>query len=535
MHDVQDPVTPQDARPGPWRRAGALAVDVFIVAFLWSLIDDLVFFPFPRLGLDLGLVVAFWWYHSWGDTPGYRLLRLRVVAAADGRSAATAPRRVRALVVGVLLLLDWQLVVETVSAGHAPVLVAELIDSVRWCLLVTIGLLALIDPQNRTLHDRITGTQVIRASAEATGAGPARPVPRWVPIVAVLVVVVVNGARLVGPMMLGEADALAALGRPMREVHEKRRQMERVIGDELAVRTTVDWQASEVIAGEDVGERTLRVDVELPALAWFMARKEGIAPLIIESITLTPFSDLDLVIELRSLFAFFFFSARYELDASEIRAAQLDAYLADDAEAARLYGEVALRRSLAGEDPLALSDALWTLGAHLLDVGRPRLALPLYLEARDHVLATLGPDHSAAAEAEYNLGYILKNMGAWDAAASAYAAARRVLDTSPAAAAQTHVDLYLTAGEAELLVLRGELVVARERYNTLLDQAEARGDIGSEMVVKALVHIAMIDRHAGAEGAALASLERARAICEASPGLDASLVAWVDSVLAGEE
>jgi len=193
------------------------------------------------------------------------------------------------------------------------------------------------------------------------------------------------------------------------------------------------------------------------------------------------------------------------------------------------------RRSLAGEDPLALSDALWTLGAHLLDVGRPRLALPLYLEARDHVLATLGPDHSAAAEAEYNLGYILKSMGARDAAASAYAAARRVLDTSPAAAAQTHVDLYVTAGEAELLVLRGELVAARERYHTLLDQAEARGDIGSEMVVKALVHIAMIDRHAGAEGAALASLERARTICEASPGLDASLVAWVDSVLASEE
>jgi len=165
-------------------------------------------------------------------------------------------------------------------------------------------LLALIDPQNRTLHDRITGTQVIRAGAEATGAGPARPIPRWVPIVAVLVVVVVNGARLVGPMVLAEADVLAALGRPMREVHEKRRQMERVIGDELAVRTTVDWQASEVIAGEDAGERTLRVDVELPALAWFMARKEDIAPLIIESITLTPFSDLDLVIELRSQFTF---------------------------------------------------------------------------------------------------------------------------------------------------------------------------------------------------------------------------------------
>ncbi len=51
------------------------------------------------------------------------------------------------------LVLNLGLVVETISAGHAPAIVAELIDTVRWSLVVVVGLLAQVDPQGRTQHD----------------------------------------------------------------------------------------------------------------------------------------------------------------------------------------------------------------------------------------------------------------------------------------------------------------------------------------------------------------------------------------------
>lgn len=169
------------ARPaGFLRRAGGFIIDWFLAFFAPSLVSSFAFVLLSQFieptyltviwFVLLGVFVGYYFTHyaMAGQSPGMRVMRIRVVDAFTGQPPAYG----RALVRGILTLLFvfsgppqlYFLFNDPVTANYSP-REQNLIDALTSiCVITSIGYLWMSwDRRRRTLQDKIAGLAVIRA------------------------------------------------------------------------------------------------------------------------------------------------------------------------------------------------------------------------------------------------------------------------------------------------------------------------------------------------------------------------------------
>lgn len=517
-------------RPAPLRRAVAFLIDLSLATLFYNVVDDLVMFPVPRLVMNLVLVAVFVGYHSWTWTPGRGLLDVGLVTL-DGRTPVPRPRLSRrALVLGLLVLLDWTLVAETVSGGQAPLVVGVVLEAVRWSMILVSVVLALVDPLGQTIHDRLAATRLVRGQG-AVAPGSRRSVPRLVVVVtAVLCFGLAAVTNLALSRAVGEPLVSARWMRPMSEPDAMARWAEQTVADELGLRCSVAWNQTVVTGGAHRGETSLGVGIDFPLLAWFSDRREQVLPVLLSRLEVKGRPPTRAEMRLCGGFLIFRWSHTNPFDADVIRESKLLVALAGDPEATRLHDEVERHRTGDGRPSPQLAESMIILGNHFLENGHAALARHYCQRGHDTMLAAVGEGHRLMAQTHYNLGYYHSSVGNYAVADSLFDLAEAVLDTTAPGDRTPLIALYIAANRAQDQHAQGHFDQARRQYLDTIALADAAGPPGQVFAVKQLINLAAMERHLGDEVQARTWLAQARQRCDESDGLPADVLAAVETM-----
>lgn len=295
-------------------------MDLSLARAAWTVLDAVLYEPVPAILPNLGLVLMYVVYHAGSWTPGHRMFGLQLVNHDGSGEPSRRARLLRSMILAILVLLDWERWV-TAIAPAAPRYVELVVEIARWSVLLTSALLARMDPQGLTLHDRASGTRMVRTGESPRGI-IVRPIPKWMPVLSLGTTTVIAIAMVLGAGAIGGAEvARDWLTRSPLENDAMARDIETAIAEELGLRSNVTCsrQFTGDAANGDI--QNLNVEVELPLLGWLSQERERIPTAVLPCLPIAQYPRMAPRISITTWFTFFTMNRQIELTPEEMRQA----------------------------------------------------------------------------------------------------------------------------------------------------------------------------------------------------------------------